>query len=47
MIKENQVLLNRLNVISDGLIIFFTLPIAFWLRFYVLPGGVISVPFSQ
>lgn len=47
MIKENQALLNRLNVLSDGLIIFLTLPIAFWLRFYVLPGGVISVPFSQ
>ena len=47
MIKENQALLNRLNVVSDGLIIFLTLPIAFWLRFYVLPGGVISVPFSQ
>lgn len=47
MIRENQRLLNRLNVISDGLILFFSLPLAFWVRFYVLPGGIISVPLSQ
>ena len=45
MIRENQRLLNQLNVLSDGLIVFLALPAAFWLRFYLLPGGVISVPF--
>jgi len=47
MIKENQTLLNQLNIITDGLILFLSLPIAFWLRFFVLPGGEISVPLSQ
>lgn len=47
MIRENQQLLNRLNVISDALILFFSLPLAFWVRFYVLPGGIITVPLSQ
>ncbi|MCM1231828.1 MAG: undecaprenyl-phosphate glucose phosphotransferase [Ruminococcus flavefaciens] len=44
MIKENQRLLNRVNVVSDGLIIYAMLPLAFWLRFYVLYGGVIGKP---
>lgn len=44
MIKENQRVLNGINIISDGLIVFLMLPLAFWLRFYVLPGGIISVP---
>lgn len=47
MIKENQRMLNYLNVLSDGLIIFLMLPVSFWLWFYVLPWGVISVPFPQ
>jgi len=47
MIKENQKLLNRLHVLSDGLILYLSLPAAFWLRFYVLPGGFISVPLGQ
>ncbi len=47
MIKENQRLLNHLNVISDGLIVFFSLPIAFWIRFYVLPGGIINITLPQ
>lgn len=47
MIKENQHLLNRLHVLSDGFVIYITLPIAFWLRFYVLPGGTITVPLFQ
>lgn len=47
MIKQNQALLNRLNVISDGLIIFVMLPVAFYLRFYILPGGQISVPLQN
>ena len=47
MIKENQQLLNRLHVISDGVILYLALPVAFWLRFYILPGGFITVPLSQ
>ena len=47
MIKENQRILNCLNIFSDGLVIFLMLPLAFWLRFYVLPGGVISVPLPR
>ncbi len=46
MIKENQKLLNQLNVISDGLIILLMFPVAFWLRFTVLPNGKISIPFT-
>lgn len=47
MIKENQQLLNRLHVLSDGAILYLTLPVAFWIRFYILPGGYISVELSQ
>ena len=47
MIKENQQLFNRLHVISDGIFLFLSLPVAFWLRFYVLPNGIITVPLSQ
>ena len=47
MIKENQRLLNRLNVASDGVAIFAMLPLAFWIRFFILPGGVITVPLSS
>lgn len=44
MIKENQQLLNRLYVLTDGVILYLTLPAAFWIRFFLLPGGSISVP---
>ena len=44
MIKENQKLFGQLNVISDGIITYLMLPLAFWLRFHVLHGGVITVP---
>ena len=47
MIKENQRLLNQFNVITDGVSVFFTLLLAFWVRFFLLPGGEISVPFSH
>ncbi len=47
MIKENQRLINQLNIVSDGLIVFLMVPVAFWLRFFVLPGGEISVPFQD
>lgn len=47
MIKENQQLLNHLNVFSDGVLSYLMLPLAYWLRFYVLPDGVESVPLQN
>jgi len=47
VIKENQRLFNQLNIISDGLILFLTLPPAFWIRFFVLPNGIITVPLHE
>lgn len=47
MIKENQQLLNRLHVLSDGVILYLSLPTAFWIRFYLLPNGIITVPLAQ
>ena len=47
MIKENQQLLNRLHVLSDGVILYLSLPVAFWIRFYLLPNGIITVPLPQ
>ncbi len=46
MIRENQKLLNQLNVISDGLILFVMLPIAYFIRFDILPNASSSLPFS-
>ena len=45
MIKENQRLLNRLKVITDALVVLLALPLAFWIRFYLLPDGQISMDF--
>ena len=47
MIKENQQLLNRLNVFTDGIIIYLMFPVAFWLRFYVMKGGIQSVGLQE
>lgn len=47
MIKENQRLLNQINVISDAFIVFLSLPAAFWIRFFLLPNGVITVPIGN
>lgn len=44
MIRENQRLLNQFNVVTDGLILLLSLPIAFWLRFDVLPNGIATIP---
>ena len=46
MIRENQKLLNRLNVLSDAGLIYLTLPLAYWLRFFVMPDGFATVPLS-
>ncbi len=43
MIKENQRLLNQLNVLSDGVLSYLMLPLAYYFRFYVLPNGVQTV----
>ena len=43
MIRENQELLNRLNVLSDAIILYVMLPFAFWLRFYVFPDGYMNI----
>ena len=42
MIKENQQLLNRINTLSDALIIYLMIPESFWIRF-TLQQGVINV----
>ena len=42
MIKENQQLLNRINTLSDALIIYLMIPVSFWIR-YILQDGVIAV----
>lgn len=47
MIKENQKLLNYLNILSDGIILYVMLPIAFWVRFELLQNGVVTVPLAQ
>lgn len=47
MIRENQRLFNQLNVMTDGLILFVALPLAFWIRFYVLPNGIATVPLER
>ena len=47
MIKENQQLLNRLNMFSDGILSYLMLPLAYWLRFYILPDGIQTVPLEN
>jgi len=42
MIKENQQLLNRINTLSDALIIYLMIPVSFWIRF-TLQSGVVNV----
>ena len=46
MIRENQVLFNRLNVAIDGALVFFSFLFGYWFRFHVLPGGIPAVPFQ-
>ena len=47
MIRENQQLLNRLNVVSDGILIYLMLPLAYWFRFHVMPNGIVTVPLRE
>ena len=46
MIRENQRLLNHLNMLLDGMLVFLSLPVGFWARFYLLPNGIPTVPFA-
>lgn len=45
MIRENQQLFNRLNVLSDGVIIFLSMLAAYGIRFYLF-DGIINLPFT-
>ncbi len=47
MIKENQQLLNRLNVLSDAIIIYLMIPLAFWFRFSVLKDGLVNMSLQE
>ncbi len=38
MIQENQKILNRFHVLSDGAVLFLAFPAAFWIRFYMFQG---------
>ena len=39
MIRENQRLLNQLNIVSDGVLVFLAMLAAYWLRFSVFHGA--------
>lgn len=45
MIKENQRLLNQLHIISDGILAFISMLVAYWARFNLF-HGIESVPFQ-
>ena len=44
MIKENQRLLNQLNVLSDGLMILFAMLLAYATRFLWSDSGIVNYP---
>lgn len=46
MIRENQRLLNHLNMALDALLVFLSLPLGFWARFCLL-NGIPTVPLVQ
>ena len=46
MIKENQQLLNRLNTLTDAVIIYLMIPVAFWIR-YRLQNGIVNVTLRE
>lgn len=43
MIKENQKIINNINIFIDGLILFLSMPLSFFIRFYILDDGIITV----
>lgn len=46
LIKENQQLLNKLNCITDCVMIFAAMPLAYWMRFFILAGDEVHVTLS-
>ena len=46
MIRENQRLLNQLNIVTDAILIYLMLPLAYWLRFEVW-SGIQTVPLTS
>ena len=46
MIRENQSFLNRLNIFLDGAWVWVSFLLGYWVRFYLLPGGVRVMPFT-
>ena len=47
MIRENQVLLNRLNVLTDGLIVFGSFLLGYVVRFNILRDGIKAISFRD
>ena len=47
MIRENQDLLNRINIFLDGCLVFLSFMMGFVVRFYILPGGTMTMPTSS
>lgn len=46
MIKENQQILNGINIITDGILLVFAMPLAFLFRSLVMSGYVITYSFN-
>ncbi len=47
MIKENQKYMNGIQILLDLIIVLASFSLAYYIRFYVLKGGIISLSFSQ
>ena len=45
MIRENQKFFNQLNILLDGLLLFFSMPLAYWFRFTFFPATEHRLPF--
>lgn len=44
MIRENQKILNQLNILSDAVLIFASFILSYYLRFYIMPNGFRALP---
>lgn len=47
VIRENQRLLNRINAVLDGVLVALSFLGGYWLRFYVLPGGIRNISYRE
>lgn len=47
MIRENQHLLNRINAILDGVLVFLSFLGGYWIRFHILPNGISVIPYQE